>query len=322
MSEPTYLGLDVGGTKLAAVVADEHGAILHKERRPTDSARGPDPIITDLIGMVNAVASKAGIAPQDTKGLGVSFGGLFDTRNGVSGSVPNLPGWEGVPLRRKLESAFPNVRIEIDNDANATALAEWRFGAGRGFNHVLYLTMGTGIGGGIVSDGRLIRGANDSAGEIGHTCLVPDGPPCGCGKRGCLEAFCSGPSIARRAQEKLRAGMSGGDLLDHAGVALNELRTEHLLDGAQRGNRFCLDHFRETARYMGWGIANAVSLLNPEVVVLGTVATAAGDLFLEPLREEVRRFAVDRSGQLAQILPAALGDRVGDIAAIALVFEG
>jgi glucokinase len=269
--------------------------------------------------MVRSVAESQGIRPEDAAGLGVSFGGPLDARRGIVYSPANLPGWDAIPLTQLLSEAFPSLPIVMDNDANAAALAEWHFGAGRGYQNVLYITMGTGVGGGIIADGRLVRGGCDASGEIGHICLVPDGPPCGCGKRGCLEAFCSGPAIARRAREKLRAGMDGGDLLDTMGLTVEELKTEHLVEAARRGNVFALDHLRDTAYYMGWGIANALNLLNSEVVVLGTVATAAGDLFLRPLREYMRLFAMTRTAQAARVVPAQLGELVGDYAAIALV---
>jgi glucokinase len=315
------LGLDVGGTKLSAVVADAEGRILATERRPTRSERGVRPIVDDAVAMLRGVAARAGVRWEDARGLGVSFGGPLDATRGIVYSPANLPGWDAVPLLDLLEEAFPGVRIVMDNDANAAAAAEWRFGAARGFANVLYVTMGTGIGGGVIADGRLVRGANGAAGEIGHICLVPDGPTCGCGRRGCLEALCSGPAIARRAREKLAAGMDGGDLLRAANVPPDELRTEHLLDAARRGNAFAVEHFQETAYFMAWGVGAALNLLNPEIVVLGTVATAAGELFLAPLRQHVRRFAMARSADAVRIVPAALGDQVGDYAAISLLLD-
>ncbi|MBM3215512.1 ROK family protein [Candidatus Poribacteria bacterium] len=311
-----YLGIDLGGTKIAAVVADEKGSVLFRERRPTRPGRGVEAVVDEMVAMASIVAGNAGIAAAEARALGVSFGGPIDSRRGIVYSPANLPGWDAIPLLEMLEARLPDLPIVLDNDANAAALAEWRFGAGRGFDHVLYMTMGTGIGGGIVSDGRLVRGSRDAAGEVGHMCLVHDGPVCGCGKRGCLEAFCSGPAIARRAVEKLRAGASRHGLAE--GVPLTELRTEHLVAAAREGNPFALEHLRETAYYMAWGIGNALNLLNPEVVILGTVATAAGDLFLDDVRGYLPLFAMPRAAADARIVPAELGETVGDYAAIAL----
>lgn len=310
------LGMDIGGTKISLVLADEKGNFLDRITFPTLPQRGPSPILEEIIarGKSLVLSHNASLAA-----VGVSFGGPFDPQSGIFDSPANLPGWKAFPLRQVLQEAFPHLPVLIENDANAAALAEWRFGAGRGYRHLLYVTMGTGIGAGILADGRLLRGANNAAGEIGHVCLLPDGPSCGCGRRGCLEAFCSGPAIARRAKEKIQAGMNSGDLLDF--VSLDDLRTEDLLRAARRGNPFALDHFRETAYFLGWGLSIAVNLLNPEVVILGTVATAAGDFFFHHLRDSVRRFAMRRSAETVHIVPAGLGDLVGDYAALALLLS-
>jgi glucokinase len=324
MDQPRYLlGLDVGGTKIAAVVADGPGDILAKIRRPTPAALGPDAIVAEMTDMLTEVAGAVEIGPLDAAALGVSFGGPYDPVRGVVRDIPNLPDWGGVPLLRLLSDALPGVALAIDNDANAAALAEWRFGAGQGAEHMLYLTMGTGIGGGIVSDGRLYRGLRNAGGEVGHTVLVPDGAECGCGHRGCLEAYASGPAIARRAIEKLEAGegVEFADALRDAGIALLELKTESIVEAARDGVTFAMDHLADTAFYMGWGIANAVSILAPEVVVLGTVATAAGDMFMEPLRRRVVDMAMPGVGDATRVEPAGLGDLVGDYAAIALAVD-
>ncbi|MBT5532216.1 ROK family protein, partial [Candidatus Poribacteria bacterium] len=297
--------------------------ILAKIRRPTPAALGPDGIVAEMTDMLAEVAATVSIAPLDAAALGVSFGGPYDPVRGVVRDIPNLPDWGGVPLYALLADALPGVGLAIDNDANAAALAEWRFGAGQGADHMLYLTMGTGIGGGIVSEGRLYRGLRNAGGEVGHTVLVPDGAECGCGHRGCLEAYASGPAIARRAIEKIEAGE--GDafraVLRDAGVALPDLRAEQIVEAARDGVKFAMDHLAETAFYMGWGIANAVSILAPEVVVLGTVATAAGDMFMEPLRRHVVDMAMPGVGEATRVEPAGLGDLVGDYAAIALAAD-
>ena len=197
------VGIDIGGTKLATVVADTTGHILNKVRKPTLAERGPEYALQLLFDMVRETIESAGLERTAISAIGVSCGGPLDTKTGIVYSPPNLPGWDALPLKAKLESEF-QIPVTLENDANASALAEYRFGGGRGYNAVLYMTMSTGIGGGIVLDGQIYHGTNDSAGEVGHQILLPDGPPCGCGKRGCLEALCSGPAIARRAQTAIR----------------------------------------------------------------------------------------------------------------------
>jgi glucokinase len=317
------VGIDIGGTKLATVVADRTGHILGKVRKPTLAERGPEYALDLLFDMVRETVSLAGLEQGAISAIGVSCGGPLDTKTGIVYSPPNLPGWDALPLKTKLESEF-QVPVTIENDANASALAEYRFGGGRGYKAVLYMTMSTGIGGGIVIDGHIYHGANDSAGEVGHQILLPDGPPCGCGKRGCLEALCSGPAIARRAQAAIQAQItkaktSATTLLNLAGGGIEDVKSEHVLTAARTGDALALQLINETAYYMGWGIANLVNILNPDIVLLGTIAIAAGDLLLDPIRKTVSEFAMPRPAAAVKIAPAELGEALGDLAAIALV---
>ena len=320
----TYVvGIDIGGTKLATVVADSTGQILSKVRKPTLAEKGPEYALQLLFEMVRESIEQAGLQQASISAIGVSCGGPLDTKTGVIYSPPNLPGWDALPLKAQLESEF-QIPVTIENDANASALAEFRFGGGRGYGAVLYMTMSTGIGGGIVIDGQIYHGANDSAGEVGHQILLPDGPRCGCGKRGCLEALCSGPAIARRAQAAIQAQRAEGKasattLLNLAGGHIEDVKSEYVLAAAQTGDALALQLVDETAYYMGWGIANLVNILNPDIVLLGTIAIAAGDLLINPIRKTVSEFAMTRPAEAVKIAPAQLGDALGDLAAIALV---
>ena len=317
------VGIDIGGTKLATVVADSTGHILSKVRKPTLAEKGPEYALQLLFEMVRETVASADLAQESVSAIGVSCGGPLDTKTGVVYSPPNLPGWDALPLKAQLESEF-HIPVTIENDANASALAEYRFGGGRGYEAVLYMTMSTGIGGGIVIDGQIYHGANDSAGEVGHQILLPDGPRCGCGKRGCLEALCSGPAIARRAQDTIQKQLVDGTesataLLKLANGRIKDVKSEHVLEAAQTGNILALQLVEETAYYMGWGIANLVNILNPDIVLLGTIAIAAGDLLLNPIRKTVSEFAMTRPAEAVKIAPAQLGEALGDLAAIALV---
>ena len=311
------VGIDIGGTKLATVAADNSGKILSKVRRPTRADKGPEYAIKLLFEMVGETIVQAGLEQNAISAIGVSCGGPLDTKTGVVYSPPNLPGWDAFPLKARLESEF-QIPAVIENDANASALAEYRFGGGKGHDAVLYMTMSTGIGGGIVIDGKIYHGANDSAGEVGHQILLPDGPLCGCGKRGCLEALCSGPAIARRAKEAIHKE-SNTAILTLADGCIDAVKSEHVLAAACQGDALALKLVDETAYYMGWGIANLVNILNPDIVLLGTIAIAAGDLLLEPIRKTVSDFAMTRPAEAVKIMPAQLGDSLGDLAAIALV---
>ena len=267
--------------------------------------------------MVGETIRLAELKRENISGIGVSCGGPLDTKTGVVYSPPNLPGWDAFPLKESIEAEF-HVPTIIENDANASALAEWRFGGGRGYNYVLYMTMSTGIGGGIVANGQIYHGANDSAGEVGHQILLPDGPLCGCGQRGCLEALCSGPAIARRAQEVIREQPNTA-ILKLADGEIAQVKSEHVLEAARTGDSLAMSLMEETGYYMGWGIANLVNILNPEIVLIGTIAVAAGDLLLDPIRRTVADMAMQRPAEAVKIMPADLGDAVGDLAAISLV---
>lgn len=311
------VGIDIGGTKLATVLADKDGNILQKVRKPTESEKGPQHAVQLLLGMVDEVLNLSGLVREEISGIGVSCGGPLDTKTGIVYSPPNLPGWDALPLKDMIESEF-HIPTVLENDANASALAETRFGGGRGYDYVLYMTMSTGIGGGIIANGKIYHGANDSAGEVGHQILLPDGPLCGCGKQGCLEALCSGPSIARRAQEAI-ADQSNTNILKLAGGQIDGVRSEHVLQAARNGDALAVALMEKTAYYMGWGIANLVNILNPQIVLLGTIAVAAGDLLLNPIRRTVAEMAMQRPSETVKIMPAELGDSIGDLAAISLV---
>lgn len=315
--ENFVVGIDIGGTKLATVVADVSGKIISKVREPTHADKGPEYALQLLIDMVYQTIKQAELELKDISAIGVSCGGPLDTKTGIVYSPPNLPGWVAFPLKERLENEF-RIPVKIENDANACALAEYRFGGGIGYESVLYMTMSTGIGGGIVLNGQIYHGANDSAGEVGHQILLPDGPLCGCGKRGCLEALCSGPAIARRAKAAIEVE-SHSVILELVDGDIDAVRSEHVLDAAKKGDTLALKLVDETAYYMGWGIANVVNILNPDIVLLGTIAIAAGDLLLDPIRKAVSSFAMTRPAEAVTIMPAQLGESLGDLAAVSLV---
>src|SRR5688500_492842 len=210
------LGIDIGGTKSAVCLGTESGKVVDRAEIAMDSAEAPESVAAKLVDSARVLLKQHDLSPKQLGGIGVSCGGPLDVESGTILRPPNLPLWESVPSRSMLQSAFSGVRVVVENDANATALAEWKFGAGKGARNLVFVTMGTGIGAGIILDGRLFRGANGMAGEVGHQTIKIDGPKCGCGKRGCLEALASGPAIARLAQESLLYGRGHG-LLDKAG---------------------------------------------------------------------------------------------------------
>jgi glucokinase len=311
------LGIDIGGTKCAVVLGTADGEVVDRQQMETDAPAGPDAIVGRLITLATEVAGSRK-AKEGISAIGISCGGPLDRKTGLVYSPPNLPGWDAVPVRERFEEAFPGLPVVLENDANATALAEWRWGAGRGTQNMVFVTMGTGIGGGLILDGKLYHGANDLAGEVGHQTILVNGPVCGCGKRGCLEALASGPAIARLARESLQFGRGKG-LVTHAEGKPANITARHVIERAQSGDDFCRKVLAEAGTYMGVGLSNVIQILNPERIVLGTIAVHAGDLILEPIRATVAEYTWERSRSVCEIVPAELGDRAQDLAALALV---
>ena len=295
MSEPRVLGIDLGGTKTAVCTFTREGRRL--DRRQFETLRGPpESNLARIVEMGREML--AGTAPL---AIGVSGGGPLDPERGVIISIPNLPGWEQVPIAERLRDAF-GAPVGIENDANACAIAEHRLGAGRGSKDMVFMTLSTGIGAGLILDGRIYRGHRFLAGEAGHQVIVPGGPLCGCGNRGCLEALASGTAIARVLKERNEAFLNAKELVEKARTGDSKARE-------------CLEVF---AKHLAMGIANLVFILDPERVILGTIAVAAGDLLLDPLRREVDRLLWPAFRRGLQILPAGLGTDLGDYAAFAV----
>ncbi len=300
------VGVDLGGTKIAVSAWTPEGRRIDARRFATLPG-GPDPNVERI-----AAIARDMLGGERPRAIGVSGGGPLDPERGVIISIPNLPGWTDVPFAERLETAL-GAPAAIENDANACAIAEHRFGAGRGTKDMAFLTLSTGIGGGLILDGRIYRGHRFLAGEVGHQVIVPDGPPCGCGKRGCLEALASGTGIANRLRE-LRGAMAT-DALPEPDLPLD---ARQLVERARAGDVFSLGFLRETAGFLALGLSNLVFVLDPERIVLGTIAVAAGDLLLAPLRQEVDRLLWPAFRRDLSILPAQLGPDLGDYAAFAV----
>ncbi len=317
MQDAVVIGVDIGGTKSAVALGKTDGTILDRRSEPTrPDVHSPQETLERLAKFAQEMLKAAKLPKEGVRGVGVSCGGPLDTRTGTIYAPPNMPGWEAVPVRTFFEQAL-DLKVRVENDANATALAEWHFGAGKGVQSLVFLTMGTGIGGGLILDGRLYRGANDLAGEIGHQTILINGPQCGCGKRGCLEALASGPAIARLARESMMYGRHKR-VLGLAGGKPADITAAHVVEAAKEGDPFAVQILKEAGTYMGIGIANVIQMLNPERIILGTIAVHAGDLILEPIRAAVTEYAWKRSTDVCEILPAALGDQAQDLAGIAL----
>lgn len=306
------IGIDAGGTKILAVRVARDGAIVDRAEAETP-AEDEEATLAAMVRVASNLLTPAVLA------VGVGAAGMVDVAEGILRFAPNLA-WRDLPIAGRMHAAL-NVPVQLDNDANAAAYAEHRFGAGRGYRQVLLVTVGTGIGGGIVTDGRLVRGANGFAAEVGHVVVQPDGPRCGCGNRGCWEQMASGAAIGRLGREEVRrspasplVGMAGGD----ADAVSGRIVTE----AALAGDEVARGIVAEVGRWLGVGLAGLANILDPQVIVVGGGAVAAGDLLLEPARAAFAEY-VEGVGYRPRVplVAAELGADAGAVGAGALALE-
>jgi glucokinase len=314
---PYIISVDIGGTQIRAALTDYEGTIIHRVARPTLAQEGPEPVIERI---KEAIRQAAGQYLNDAQAIGIASAGPLDPWKGVIIKAPNVPGWEQVPLKAILEEEF-DLPVHIGNDANLAALAEQRFGAGKGTRDLIYITHSTGIGGGIIIDGRMLLGSKGLGAEVGHITLDIDGPRCGCGSIGCLEAMAAGPAIARNAIQAIEAGRETiiSDLVDGD---LSQITAKEVNEAAQQGDLLGIELIRQAGELVGIGLVSLVHLFNPEIIVIGGGVSKAGELLFAPIRETVRArcMAEDYWRDMA-IVPAALGDDVGLMGALALVLS-
>ena len=306
------VAVDLGGTNLR-VAYYPHGAPPAERihRSPSAVERGPEAVLAAIRDAVLGVLPKP--APAGVR-VGVVSPGPLDPAQGVVLSSPNMPGWKDVPLRQELERmlGFP---VRVGNDANLAALAEWRYGAGAGVDHLVFLTIGTGIGGGVITDGQLLLGARGLAAELGHVPVVADGPLCGCGRSGHLEAVASGKAIARRASE-LAANHPSSSL---RAVPAATLDAERVAAAARSGDPVALQVFQEVGEAVGRAVAGLLHTFNPQRVVIGGGVARSGEVFLEHVRRAVRTEVMDAAYlDGLEVVPAALGDDAGLVGAMVL----
>lgn len=311
---PYFIAVDLGGTQIRAALCGPDGQIFRRIARLTEAQDGLDAVIERVFQTITEAVGDTPLA--EIAGIGVGAPGPINPITGVMLQAPNLPGFDRVPLRTLISQHFGRPTF-LGNDANLAALAEHRFGAGCGIRDMIYLTISTGIGSGIIVDGRILVGAEGLAAEAGHMVIVPDGPRCSCGATGCLEALASGPAIARYAVQRIRAGKKSriSKMVDD-NLAKVDAKTVNM--AAQRGDKLAINTFQRAGTYLGIGIANLLRLFNPRVVVLGGSVTKAGPFLFDPMRAAIEAYAPPIYWQSLSIAPAALGDDVGLLGAAAL----
>ena len=282
-----YIGIDLGGTNLRAAIADtDTGQIFHQRKRPTLAAEGQEAVIGRIVGLIRELTQANGYAGS-IQGVGIGVPGTPDIDTGVIQFLPNLPGkWLNVPLRSIVEGQV-ELPVALINDVRAITLGEWTFGAGRGADTIACLAIGTGIGGGVVVNGQFHLGIGGTAGEFGHHVVEVDGLPCGCGGKGCLELYASGPAIAAMGVKEVMHGHTTriGELVDHD---LNRIDAGVVVQAALEGDPIAQGILQRAGRYLGIAVGNILGVISPQRVIFGGGVSLAGDLLLEPILQTVR----------------------------------
>lgn len=308
-----YLGFDIGGTKCAAVCArygDGRLTVCRRTSIPTDLNVSAECMLERLMSLAD------GILEEKPRAIGVSCGGPLDSEQGVILSPPNLAEWDRVQITRILEEHY-GVPAYLQNDADACALAEWRFGAGRGTKNMIFITFGTGFGSGLILNGKLYSGTNGNAGEAGHVRLSSDGPV-GYGKAGSVEGFCSGGGIAQLAARMARESLDGGKCPSffREGMTAADLSAKAVADAAREGDECAIEVYRTSGRYLGRALAMLMDILNPECIVIGSIFQRCHDLLWNEAEREILREALPPSRECCRVVPAQLGESIGDYGAI------
>ena len=313
------IGYDIGGTKIGIGVGNSAGKIFAKARldnKDTD----PAVILPQLVEVTKKLLAEANLTIADITAFGISSPSPADILNGIIVAPPNNPLWRNVPIRQYLSDEL-GIEGFFENDANCGMLAEWFFGAGRGAQDVIYLTMSTGIGGGIVAAGHLLHGRNRTAGEVGHVVIEDSGRQCNCGLKGCYEAYCGGRAIAQRMQEEL-ADIPDAAVVRFAGGKLEDVDLVALEKAVRAGDEYACNLWDEMCRRNAQAIGGMINTFNPERIILGTIAWAAGDLFMDPLKKYLPNYAWKELYESCELVPSELRRDIGYYAGIAGALNG
>ena len=309
------IGIDVGGTNVKIALVNDKGNIIYSNSIPTRAEMGYQYTINNMKEAIAELIKETKSDKKSIEGIGFGFPGQIDYKKGVVRLAPNIPGWVEVPIAEIMEKEF-GIPTRVDNDVRCAALGELNYGAGIGCENLICITVGTGIGSGLIINGKLVRGASNAAGEIGHIKLdMHGGPLCGCGDRGCLEAFASGPSIVAMAEEYIKGGKS----TKYRELANPDITPYIVSEAAKQGDPVAKRIFTIVGEYIGIGLASVVNLLNPEKIIIGGGVAAAGDLLLNPIKENLIKRAMPIAGSAVEIVPAQLGNSAGVIGASLLI---
>ena len=316
------IGIDIGGTKCAVILGrldnNKDFVLIDKKSYRTADHPSPDQMIEQFAKGIDALVTGNSLTVKDISSIGISCGGPLDSRRGIILSPPNLPGWDDVHIVEILEKEF-NIPVAIQNDANACALAEWKFGAGRGTQNMVFLTFGTGMGAGLILDGKLYSGTNDNAGEVGHVRLDRMGPV-GYGKSGSFEGFCSGGGIAQLARAKALEKLQMGKEVSFCKSIpeLQNITAQIVAEAATNGDPLAKEIFELCGTYLGKGLSVIIDILNPECIVLGSIFVRSAPLLVKPMEKAIAEESLPLAGKVCRIVPAELEEQIGDIASLSV----
>lgn len=316
-----YLGFDIGGTKCAAILGKYENDIMEiadKKSFPTEVEKGYEYTIGNIFSAAGELLADHSLKNEDIKAIGIICGGPLDSKKGVILSPPNLVSWDNVPVVEMTEKEF-GVKTYLQNDANACALAEWKFGAAKNAENAVFLTFGTGMGAGLILGGKLYAGTNGMAGEIGHIRMSEHGPV-GYGKEGSFEGFCSGGGIAQTAKTIALEALQRGEKPSFCETVdeLGSVTAKSVAEAAEMGDGLAIKIYERCGEYLGRGLAVLIDILNPEVIVIGSIFERSGELLKKTMQKSIEREALPFSAAVCKIVPAALGDNIGDYAALAV----
>ena len=318
-NKPPVLAIDLGGTKVIAAIISDEGEMMAREYHRTLADEGPQPVIDQMLSVIDCLLRVKDVDLSQLHSISVAAAGAIDTERGLVTLSPNLPGWSNIPLRDIIKEKY-GVNTFLINDASAAALGEHRFGAGRGVKSLIYLTVSTGIGGGIIINDKLYLGPCGSAGEIGHMTIDVNGPRCNCGNIGCWETLASGTAVAQEAIRRISRG-ERSSLTEIVEGKIENITAEKVGVAARGGDFLALDIIAKAAVYLGVGMVNLVNIFNPEMIVVGGGMVKMGDLLLAPARQVVWERAFQVSAQAVRIIPAQLGDDAGVLGAATFAFQ-
>lgn len=313
------LALDVGGTKIITALVSSKYKMIAREYSLTQAAEGPEAVTKRILNTIDRFLSSRNMSPSQLGAISIAIAGLIDMDRGVVTASPNLPGWYDIPLRDITKEKY-KINTFLINDANAAILGEHRLGAGKGLSNLVLLTLGTGIGGGIIINGKLYLGASGGAAEIGHMIIEVNGPECNCGSFGCLEMLVSGKAIAREAIRRISDGEKSS-LFNTVAGKIENITAREVDQAARDGDSLAQEVIAAAATYLGAGLVSLVNLLNPEAIIIGGGLANMGDLLLEPAKQIVMERAFRLSAQAVRIVPAQLGEDAGVFGAAIVAFQ-